>query len=275
MKPRHLAMAAALLAAGALVVFGDNTPEDPVAEPGERAQAPAARPAATRSLDGSADKAPAILRLLERDVLIGENGDRFNQGEHPLFGRQDWNPPPPPPPRQQEAPPPPPTAWCSMPDPPRPGVRSRVPGPAAHRPPVAPATAGAASGARSGPAHAGRIRLRTELPAAPACDADDARRSDSGHRTDERGDVSPRKNGRQRQLAAVPLRHLLRTRMRRRSRRRSRMHAPQRHLLTRRRRWVCPLRTGARSTRSRMRSALEGPEPPSQTRTAGSARPRR
>jgi hypothetical protein len=117
LKPRHIAMGIALVAAAGLVFFGDNTPEDTLAEPVERAQAPAeapVRPAATRGLEAGA-KAPAILRLADREVLIGEGGDRFNQDGNGVFGRQDWTPPPPPPPPQQAAPPPPPPTAPPLP----------------------------------------------------------------------------------------------------------------------------------------------------------------
>jgi len=108
MKPRHIALGAALALAAGLVVFGDNTPEDAVAEPVERAPAtPRARVAASR------DAAPAILRLLPRETLIGGDDDRFGQdGEgDPVFARQDWTPPPPPtPPAEATQPPPAPSA---------------------------------------------------------------------------------------------------------------------------------------------------------------------
>ncbi len=113
MKPRHLAMGAALVLAAGLVVFGDNTPEDVVAEPIERAQAPAAAtPTVAAKTDAERkDKAPAILRLVAREVLIGDGGDRFGAGDNggdSVFARQDWTPPPPPP--APAPPPPPPTA---------------------------------------------------------------------------------------------------------------------------------------------------------------------
>jgi hypothetical protein len=109
MKPRHLAMGVALAAAAGLVVFGDNTPEDVVAEPVERAQTPAA-PIPERAPAARKDKAPAILRLVDRETLIGGD-DRFGQDGSAVFGRQDWTPPPPPPPPPApQAPPPPPTA---------------------------------------------------------------------------------------------------------------------------------------------------------------------
>ncbi|WP_307729136.1 hypothetical protein [Massilia sp. IC2-476] len=91
MKPRHLAMGAALVLAAGLVIFGDNTPEDVVAEPVERAAAPAAAPAPdSRASQGKdKDKSVAILGLVPREALIGDNGDRFNQGQGD-GGVQSW-----------------------------------------------------------------------------------------------------------------------------------------------------------------------------------------
>jgi hypothetical protein len=114
MKPRHIAMGAALLLAAGLVVFGDNAPEDAVAEPVERAArasapARAAAPAAPSASSSSATSDTAILRLLPRDTLIGGD-DRFGAAENALFARQDWTPPPPPPSNEPPPPPPPPTA---------------------------------------------------------------------------------------------------------------------------------------------------------------------
>jgi len=106
MKPRHVALGAALALAAGLVVFGDTTPEDAVAEPVERAPAaPRARIAAKENA------APAILRLLPRESLIGGD-DRFGQdGEaNPVFARQDWTPPPPPAPPAEATQPTPPSA---------------------------------------------------------------------------------------------------------------------------------------------------------------------
>jgi hypothetical protein len=114
MKPRHIAMAVALVLAACLVAFGDNTPEDAVAEPSERVQAAPAAPRAAAT--ARKDAAPAILRLLPRDTLIGGE-DRFGQdGEgRVVFARQDWTPPPPPPPPAQPAPPPPPPSAPPLP----------------------------------------------------------------------------------------------------------------------------------------------------------------
>ncbi|WP_312515751.1 hypothetical protein [Massilia sp.] len=121
MKPRHIAMGAALVLAAGLVVFGDSTPEDAVAEPVERAaQAPAAAPAdrpisAPASAPASSGAAGAlgeiaVQRLLPRETLIGAGEDRFGAGENALFARQDWTPPPPPPSNEPPPPPPPPSA---------------------------------------------------------------------------------------------------------------------------------------------------------------------
>lgn len=115
MKPRHIAMGVALAAAAGLVVFGDNTPEDVVAEPVERAQpsaSVAAAPARETRAAPDKDRQVAILRLVPREVLIGDSEDRFNAGENGVFARQDWTPPPPPPP---PAPPPPPPSAPPLP----------------------------------------------------------------------------------------------------------------------------------------------------------------
>ncbi len=125
MKPRHLAMGAALAGAALLVLFGDRTPDTEVAEAVERAPAaraaqpaaasPAAaapvpvRAAAAATAGGSA--AP-ILALVPRETLIGDSDTQFRQGENGVFGRQDWTPPPPPP---APAPPPPPPSAPPLP----------------------------------------------------------------------------------------------------------------------------------------------------------------
>ncbi|MFD0756777.1 hypothetical protein ACFQ09_22780 [Massilia norwichensis] len=141
MKPRHIAMGAALVAAAALVLFGDRTPDTDVAEAVERA--PAARPvppapAAPSALRSAADAAApprtatatatataaatvattaggpgtTILALIPRETLIGDSDTQFRQGENGVFGRQDWTPPPPPP---APAPPPPPPSAPPLP----------------------------------------------------------------------------------------------------------------------------------------------------------------
>jgi hypothetical protein len=119
MKPRHLALGAALLGAAALVVFGDRTPDAEVAEAVERPAAravrpapPTARPAQPARADG--DKGRPILALVPRAVLIGDSDSAFGQDQHggagAPFGRQDWTPPPPQPVVQAAPPPPPPSA---------------------------------------------------------------------------------------------------------------------------------------------------------------------
>ena len=112
MKPRHIAMGGALALAAGLVVFGDNTPEDTLAETAESgartaATAPA-RSTAVAVVKPVADT--AIVRLVPRDELIGADGERFGEGEQGLFARHDWTPPPPPPSNAPPPPPPPPVA---------------------------------------------------------------------------------------------------------------------------------------------------------------------
>lgn len=101
MKPRHVLMGMALLAAAGLAAFGDKSPDAEVAEAVER-PVPARAPAAQRGAQPKAGA--AILRLQPRETLIG----KVAAGDGDLFGRQDWTPPPPPPPKP--APPPPPVA---------------------------------------------------------------------------------------------------------------------------------------------------------------------
>ncbi|MES3020090.1 MAG: hypothetical protein V4857_00755 [Pseudomonadota bacterium] len=106
MKPRHLAMGAALLVAAGLAVFGDKRPESDVAEPVARApQAPPAQQArvvavAAPTARAAAQGEPTILALEERARLIGDDGEAIGaRGQ--VFGTQDWNPPPPPAPKAQ------------------------------------------------------------------------------------------------------------------------------------------------------------------------------
>jgi hypothetical protein len=111
MKPRHLLMGAALVAAAGLVLLGDTTsPDTEVAEPVERAQRTptpptAPVPAAVRA--PQAADAGTILRLVPRSELIGEAGEAAFEGND-LFAGQNLNPPPPPPPEPSGPPPPPP-----------------------------------------------------------------------------------------------------------------------------------------------------------------------
>jgi hypothetical protein len=106
MKPRHLLMGAALIAAAGLVLLGDRTPAGSLAEPVERAARTPAVAAAPQPAAGEA----SILRLVPRATLIGEAGEAaFRSGEGVFLG-QNWNPPPPPAPTGPVAAPPPPSA---------------------------------------------------------------------------------------------------------------------------------------------------------------------
>lgn len=122
MNGRHIAMGVALAAAVLLVAFGDNTPDTGVAEAVERkpARAAAPAPAAVAATSPSPSPArpavaatsaaagePAILRLLPRATLIGDDDEAMGAGGD-LFGRRDWTPAPPPQQAVQEAAPPPP-----------------------------------------------------------------------------------------------------------------------------------------------------------------------
>ena len=103
MKPRHLAMGAALLLAAGLLAFGDRNPPGEVAEAVER---PGAVPVRSAIATTAAVKpVPVIARLVPRALLLEEGA---GAGADALFGRQDWTPPPPPPPKP--LPPPPPSA---------------------------------------------------------------------------------------------------------------------------------------------------------------------
>lgn len=106
MKPRHLALGAALLVAAGFAV---KTPDSPVAEAVVRG-APAARPAAplaAAAAKGAAE--PAILRLVPRATLIPDNADAIGGAEN-VFLSQNWTPPTPPPPPGPAAAPPAPSA---------------------------------------------------------------------------------------------------------------------------------------------------------------------
>ena len=132
MKTRHAIMGIALVAAAALVAFGDNRPDGEIAEPvartvpamppgpvtvagrtlAERAQAPALLPPqAGAGAPAPGTKAPPhILRLLPRQALVGQGS---TGGE--VFGSRDWTPPPPPPPPPAALPPPPPPSAPPLP----------------------------------------------------------------------------------------------------------------------------------------------------------------
>ncbi|MDQ1919525.1 hypothetical protein [Massilia pseudoviolaceinigra] len=105
MTPRHLAMGAAVLLAAGLLVFGDNSPDSGVTEAVERSAPKASGPRANAVVTAVPSE-PAILRLVARDTLIGDDDDAF--GANTVFGSQNLNPPPPPPPVDNTPPPPPP-----------------------------------------------------------------------------------------------------------------------------------------------------------------------
>ncbi|MGO4330872.1 hypothetical protein AB4Z48_23355 [Cupriavidus sp. 2TAF22] len=103
MKPRHLALGAALLAAAALAIFGDRSPSgDDIVAAVTRADATQAATPAARAAGGE----PVILALHNRAELLGA-GDT---ADGTLFDSHNWTPPPPPPPPVAVAPPPKPTA---------------------------------------------------------------------------------------------------------------------------------------------------------------------
>ncbi|PHV34876.1 hypothetical protein CSQ94_05760 [Janthinobacterium sp. BJB312] len=91
MTPRHRLMLAGVLGAGALLLFGERQPVAEVAEAVERAVAPA-RHAAAKAPAAQ----PAILVLLPRSEVAGEDGDTFGgaDGAGAVFQSQNWNPPP-------------------------------------------------------------------------------------------------------------------------------------------------------------------------------------
>lgn len=111
MKPRHIALAGALLVAAGFAFFGDKSAPDTLVEaaPRNTARTPAASaPAPKIAQAGKAEKrAPAILALIPRDTLIAA-GD----GQGAVFNVHNWTPPPPPPPKP---PPPPPPAAPPLP----------------------------------------------------------------------------------------------------------------------------------------------------------------
>ena len=104
MTPRHILLLAGVLGAGALLLFGERQPVSEVAEAVERAVAPArqrdVRPQAAQ---------PAILALLPRSEVAGEDGETFG-GADGVFQSQNWTPPPPKMVAVAAPPPPPPMA---------------------------------------------------------------------------------------------------------------------------------------------------------------------
>ena len=111
MKPYQIAMAVALVGAGALVLFGDNTPVSDVAEAVVRS-APSAAARAPAQRGGARDTASAsetmIVHLQPREQLIGDSGDGAFASNEGVFLSQNWNPPPPKMNASAKAPPPPP-----------------------------------------------------------------------------------------------------------------------------------------------------------------------
>ncbi|MCC7701271.1 hypothetical protein IGS59_03395 [Janthinobacterium sp. GW460P] len=106
MTARHWLMLAGVLGAGALLLFGERQPVSSVAEAVERAVAPA--PAGHAAAKAPAAQ-PAILALLPRSEVAGEDGDTFG-GAGAVFQSQNWNPPPPKVVAVAPPPPPPPMA---------------------------------------------------------------------------------------------------------------------------------------------------------------------
>ncbi len=105
MKPRHLALGAALIVAAAFAIFGDKSPPGELVEaaPRNASKAPASAPARAGTAVKPAVAAAEVLALVPRERLM-EQGS----ADSGVFGVQNWTPPPPPPPKP--APPPPPTA---------------------------------------------------------------------------------------------------------------------------------------------------------------------
>ena len=102
MTRRHLLMLAGLLGAAALLLFGERAPVTDVAEAVERAVVPGARKQSPSASPSAAQ--PAILALLPRAQVAGEDGETFG-GADGVFRSQNWAPPvaaspvaPPPPP---------------------------------------------------------------------------------------------------------------------------------------------------------------------------------
>ena len=117
MKPFHVVLGVALIAAAALALWGDKTPTSAVVEPVTRpARGGLSRPVSgtaqvrTSGSGSTADlAAPLPLHaLISRAELIG--GARAGKSDA-LFASQNWEPPPPPPPPpSRPLPPAPPVA---------------------------------------------------------------------------------------------------------------------------------------------------------------------
>lgn len=111
MTRRHMIMAAALVIAAWLALFGDNTPNTGISEPTVRTNTGARtsgtsgaanNPTASNASGDKAKHSSFILPLQNREQLMG--GAHAANASGALFNSQSWTPPPPPPP---PAPPPP------------------------------------------------------------------------------------------------------------------------------------------------------------------------
>jgi len=112
MKPRHLALGAALLIAAAFAIFGDKSPAGDVVEAAPRNANKAATPATparavTATTAGKSVADATVIALVPRERLM-EQGAATGSA----FAVQNWTPPPPPPPK---APPPPPPVAPPLP----------------------------------------------------------------------------------------------------------------------------------------------------------------
>ena len=117
MKPRHLALGAALLVAAAFAIFGDKSPAGDVVEAAPRNEtrsesrsenkaAPVTTAPSRAANAGATSKtapAPLVLALIPRERLMEQGASSSS-----AFAVQSWTPPLPPPPKA--GPPPPPVA---------------------------------------------------------------------------------------------------------------------------------------------------------------------
>ncbi|MEC5217698.1 hypothetical protein RCH09_002660 [Actimicrobium sp. GrIS 1.19] len=108
MKPRHLAMLAAVVIAGLFAFFADKSPSSEVAEAVTRPTATVAAKSAEPVRSVKAERTVLIRDLQARGSLIRDEqgGGRGDV----LFNSRNWTPPPPPPPKVKPAPPPKPVA---------------------------------------------------------------------------------------------------------------------------------------------------------------------
>lgn len=113
MTPRHMLMAAALVVAAWLALFGDKTPNTGIAEPvthtagaSTHATVAVSAPIVKNDSEDKSKGDATILVLKNREQLMG--GALADSRPDALFKSQSWTPPPPPP--APPAPPPPPMA---------------------------------------------------------------------------------------------------------------------------------------------------------------------